>query len=230
MVMPALDLTGRKFGYLTVMWRHGSTSGKTKCATWMCQCQCGTRVVRVSQSLRTPHRPTAMPSCGCKHGETVRVGKGSHGMTGERPWVIWQDLKRRCRNPSDKDYRNYGARGIDMPDSWFKSFEAFWEDVRAGYSDDLTLDRRNNDKGYSKSNCRWVTNKVQLRNTRVNVIIDTPWGRMTLAEAAERAGLSYTCMYQRHRKGYSAKDLFSKAGDSELWTKKMVEGRWPSTT
>ena len=118
-------------------------------------------------------------------------------MTGERPWRIWLQMKNRCRNPEHKDYRNYGARGIDMPDSWFNDFSVFWEDMRKGYADDLTLDRRDNEKSYSKANCRWVSLKVQGRNTRVNVIVNTPWGRMTLAEAAERSGIKYVTLWQR---------------------------------
>ena len=97
-----------------------------------------------------------------------------------------------------------------MPDSWFNSFEAFWGDVRNGYGDSLTLDRRDNNKGYSKSNCRWVTMKVQLRNTRVNLLIDSPWGKITLAEAAERAGLKYVTLWQRYRiRGWRGAKLFA---------------------
>lgn len=198
--MPLIDLTGRKFGYLTVMFREGTA--KNKVSTWRCLCVCGREVVRLSTSLRGKNRGRKK-SCGCRRGEMLVEAWGSHGMTGTRPWVIWQDMKRRCRDPEDKDFHNYGGRGIDMPDAWFDSFSAFWADVKAGYQDDLSLDRRDNNKGYSRKNCRWVSAKVQLRNTRVNRLIDTPWGVVTVAEAAERAGLKPGTVYARLNRGWA---------------------------
>ena len=88
-----------------------------------------------------------------------------------------------------------------MPDAWYNSFLAFWEDVREGYGDNLTIDRVDNNKPYGKDNVRWTTPKEQLRNTRVNVHVNTPWGRVTVAEAAERAGLKYITVYKRYRRG-----------------------------
>lgn len=201
---PIIDLTGRKFGYLTVMHREGTA--KNKVSTWRCICVCGEQVVRLSTSLRSKNRGK-LKSCGCRRREMLLEAWGTHGMTGTRPWVIWQDLRRRCRDPKDKDYVNYGGRGIDMPGAWFISFRDFWEDVKVGYQDDLSLDRRDNEAGYSKSNCRWVSMKVQMRNTRVNRLINTKWGLITVAEAAERSGLKPITVYGRMYRGWPEERL-----------------------
>lgn len=208
MVMPAVDLNGKKFGYLTVVERAGTANGNR--ALWLLECVCGTRVLRQSQSLRSSHRGK-LKSCGCRHGETVSAGVGGHLMTGSRPWVIWQQMRKRCRDPESKDYSNYGGRGIDMPDAWYRSFAVFWEDVKEGYSHVLTIDRKNNDKGYSKENYRWVTPKVQQRNKRTNRLVNTPWGRITVAEASERSGVRYITVYKRALRGLSGAALVANA-------------------
>ena len=95
-----------------------------------------------------------------------------------------------------------------MPDEWYNSFPAFWRDVQNGYRSDLTIDRRDNNASYSRSNYRWVDMKTQQRNKRDNVHVDSPWGRVTLAEAAERSGLKYITMHKRYVKGDRGKELF----------------------
>lgn len=198
----ALDLTGQKFGYLTVLERAGTSANRR--ALWCCVCRCGTSVVLQSQSLRSQHR-SGVKSCGCAHGVNVSSGRGrdGHMMTGSRPWVIWSDLKRRCRNPKDKDFKNYGGRGIDMPDRWYLHFLDFWEDVQDGYEECLQLDRIDVNKSYSIENIRWTTSKVNGRNKRESIIIQTKWGRIPLAEAAEKSGLLYITVYKRWSRGDS---------------------------
>lgn len=205
MAIRAMDLRGKRFGYLTVIEYTGRSSNCR--ALWLVECDCGNRVVRQSQTLRSRHR-LETKSCGCKHGEKVSRGHDGHMMTGSRPWRIWQLMKQRCRDQKHKDFKNYGERGIDMLDRWFNSFRAFWNDMSDGYSDDLTIDRIDNMKGYSKANCRWATLIEQGRNQRTNILIDTPWGRMTVAEGAERANLGYQTLYRRHRRGDEGEHLF----------------------
>lgn len=190
MVMPALDLTGNQYGYLTVVRRYGSTSGRTKKATWLCRCACGTEVIRESQYLRTLHRPGPR-HCGCQHGNKV------HGLTGQRPHRIWSGMRQRCSDPSNKDWRNYGGRGITVCERWRDSFPAFWEDMGPTYAPGLTLDRIDTHEGYSKANCRWATVHQQANNTRVNRMLDTPDGRMTLEQAAQAYNLRSVTLHAR---------------------------------
>ena len=178
----ALDLTGQTFGYLTVLSRSGTSGGKTQKARWLCRCQCGNTVVRESQYLRTKHRLTPR-HCGCQHGNKT------HAMTNTRPYRIWNGMRRRCLSPSDKDWRNYGARGITVCPAWAQSFDAFWADMHSTYQPTLSLERVDNCGPYSPENCRWATASEQSSNTRSTVWLDTPKGRMTLEQAAVAYGL-----------------------------------------
>lgn len=192
MAHPALELTGKQFGYLTVLKRHGTTSGATQKATWLCLCDCGTEVVRESQSLRSRHRPNAR-HCGCRHGSLLV----QHGMSETRPYRIWQGMRERCTNPADKDYPNYGGRGIGVCAPWLESFQNFWNDMRHGYEDNLTLGRVRNSGPYSPENCRWETGRQQSNNKRNNVIVETPMGQMTLTQAARAYGLAVGTLHAR---------------------------------
>lgn len=188
MAMPAKDLTGQRFGYLTVVRRAGTNA--SKCATWVCRCDCGKEVVRESQYLRTAHRP-APRSCGCRH------GNARHMMSRSRPHQIWANMKRRCANRNGKDWRNYGGRGVVVCERWLESFENFWADMQHGYEAGLTLGRIDNHGPYSPQNCRWETPAQQSNNRRTNVLLDTPRGRMTTAQAAREFGLKPVTLYAR---------------------------------
>lgn len=80
-----------------------------------------------------------------------------HGMVGTRVYKIWQNMKTRCYYPSHRSYKNYGAKGIKVCPEWKDSFHTFWEDMRDGYEEHLTIDRINNSMNYSKGNCRWIS-------------------------------------------------------------------------
>jgi hypothetical protein len=200
MVMPVKDLTGLKFGYLTVLERDGSS--KNKNATWLCQCVCGVKVVRIGSNLHNrPLRP-GKASCGCAVGEAMlegreRLGMAHHGMSDTRPYRIWCGMRSRCSNTRDKDFANYGGRGITVTDTWENSFESFWDDMSNGYQKHLTLDRADNMKGYSKQNCHWATASEQSNNTRVNQWINTPEGLMTVAQAARFYKIKTVTLYAR---------------------------------
>lgn len=187
MAMPAKELTGMQFGYLTVLCRHGASV--RNCATWLCRCVCGKEVVRASQYLRDAKRKPR--SCGCRHNNTT------HGMTDSRPFRIWAHAKSRCTNPSDKDYPRYGGANVTICEAWLQSFENFWADMREGYADHLTLDRIDGRDGYCKQNCRWATMKQQQNNRKDNVWLVTPKGRMTVSQAAEAYGLLPITLHAR---------------------------------
>lgn len=157
--MPKLiDLTGQKFGRLTVIERYGVRDGH---AAWMCECECGNRTVVNGRWLRAG-RTT---SCGCYHKEMLSERSTSHGMTNSRLYRIWHNMKNRCFYSGDKHFSDYGGRGITVCDEWKNSFEAFhdWA-MPNGYADNLTIDRVDNDGNYEPSNCRWITMKEQCKN------------------------------------------------------------------
>lgn len=90
-----------------------------------------------------------------------------HGLSKNfRPYTIWKGMKQRCLNPNFKQYKDYGGRGIKVCPKWSDSFLSFWNDMKSTYADTLSIDRIDNDKGYSKSNCRWSTSEEQNNNKR----------------------------------------------------------------
>jgi hypothetical protein len=111
-------------------------------------------------------------------------------------------MKSKCSNPNDKDWPNYGGRGISVCERWRDSFDAFWEDMGSTYSDDLTIERKDNNGNYQADNCRWATVREQSNNTRFNVWLDTPAGRMTVAQAARFYDIKTVTLRARLKKGW----------------------------
>ena len=206
MVMPAKDLSGKKFGYLTVLKRAGSTATKSKRAMWLVRCVCGKEYKAIGQNLTNPNRP-GVKSCGCRRGEAILSVTGSHGMTKTRQYSTWINMRSRCRNPKDKDYPNYGGRGIEVCDRWYDSFINFWEDMKDGYQDHLMIERLDNDGPYCKANCRWGTQNRQSNNKRDSHYINTPMGRITVTQAARRYGFKDVTLFARIRNGWGEEHL-----------------------
>lgn len=122
--------------------------GKTYRRWCLAECvYCGNKVERRTQQAKQAK------SCGCA---THLKANTSHGMSRTRQYQVWADMKDRCDNKNNSHYYLYGGRGITYTSSW-ASFEGFWEDMYSGYADDLTLDRIDGSKGYSKDNCQWIT-------------------------------------------------------------------------
>lgn len=104
----------------------------------------------------------------------------------------------RCYNPKNASFKHYGARGISVCDEWKSSREAFvqWA-IAADHADDLSLDRIDNDKGYSPDNCRWVSIREQLLNQRRNRIIEFGGVALALSQWAEKLGISLDTLSKR---------------------------------
>ena len=95
----------------------------------------------------------------------------------------------------------YGGRGITVCEKW-QAFEGFWEDMQEGYSNKLTLDRKDNNGDYSKENCRWATQKEQLNNTRDNRLVEFNGETMTVSQLADKTGVEYAPLISRIRRGW----------------------------
>ena len=176
------DLTGKRFGRLTVIGVEDNGKRKTYYA---CQCDCGNvKVIRADALVSG-----CTVSCGCKKREQDRLNltaNHSHKMSGTRLYNIWSGLKGRCNNPNDPRYDRYGGRGISVCDEWNTSFQSFYDwAINNGYSDDLTIDRIDNDGNYEPTKCKWSTNKEQCNNRVTNINIKIGNTTKTLTEWCE---------------------------------------------
>ena len=169
-----IDLTGNTYGRLTVVKRAGVDSGKN--VTWICRCSCGNSVVVAGDKLKSGNTK----SCGCLSKEVSRktielahLSATKHGSARrgkrDRLYGVWHGMRARCNNPNNTHYDRYGGRGIRICQEWndYSNFKD-WA-MSHGYDPEAakgmcTIDRIDNDKGYSPDNCRFVDMKVQASN------------------------------------------------------------------
>jgi len=198
------DLSGRRFGRLTVVGFHGrsrSPSGNRR-YKWVCRCDCGNASIVDGWHLRS----STTKSCGCLQRDVMRKLRTAHGATaGGREtteFTIWKTMIQRCDDPNCKSFRNYGGRGITVCDRWRK-FENFLADM-GERPKGLTLERKDVNGPYKPENCRWATWSEQARNRRDSIVV-THCGRdMPLKTACEVVGLDYHTVWQRiNRCGWS---------------------------
>lgn len=194
------DLTGQKFGRLTVIER---VENKGNHVVWRCHCDCGSEI-----TVRKDHLLTgATQSCGCLKREVHT----KHGVCGTKTYYHWGCIVQRCTNPKNPNYKNYGGRGIKICDEWRNNVQAFYDYISSlphfgeeGYS----LDRIDNNGNYEPNNLRWADRKTQDRNKRTNHTVEFKGVTMTVAEAAEKSGINKNTLLKRIRKGDRGEKLF----------------------
>lgn len=131
-------------------------------------------------------------------------------------YQVWQGMLGRCRNPYYAQWDDYGGRGITVCDRWAQSFQAFVDDM-GPRPEGHTLDRRDNDLGYSKENCRWSTRKEQQRNRRNAVYVEIEGQPYRLMDLAAESGLKRDTIAMRAKKGLSYAQVMS----AERWVGRM---------
>lgn len=185
------DLTGQKFGELLVISREHSKNGR---AMWLCKCDCGSYTIVKGNKLIDGHTK----SCGCLRKRKASMLHKTHGESQTRLYQTWQGIKKRCYNTANKDYKDYGGRGIIVCDEWCNNYLAFkdWA-INNGYKDCLTIDRINYNGNYEPNNCRWATQKQQVRNSRHNRYITINNETHCLSEWCEILNLNYRNVLNR---------------------------------
>lgn len=179
------DRTGEKYNMLTALRivQHNPIK-------WECLCDCGNITVVDGRHLQSG----GTKSCGC----LSHHGNPKHNKSNTRVYRIYAKIKRRCFVKDDPAYPRYGGRGITMCDEWKNSFEAFYEwAYNNGYSDDLSIDRIDNDGNYSPENCRWADDVMQANNKRNNKRYEYMGETHTIPEWGRKMKIPYKTLYYR---------------------------------
>lgn len=192
-----IDLTGQQFNRLTALYYVKGKIGK-----WFCKCNCGKTTVVPTAKLKSGWTK----SCGCLHNEAFVYRK--HGDCKSTEYRIWYKMIERCHNIADKQYSQWGGRGIKVCDKWKNSYEAFLGDMGRRPTDKRGVDRIDNNGDYSPENCRWATYKEQANNRRNNVFIEHDGLRLTIAQWAEKLGIEVATVWYRHKTGKPIEDIF----------------------
>ncbi len=202
------DLTGQKFGRLTVIERAGSRAwGRGSHATWLCECECGNKCVVVGSQLLSG----ITQSCGCLRKEVASERGKVHVQPKEiiRIRKIFRGMKRRCYEKTEQSYKNYGARGIGICDEWLEDAEKFVEwSLKNGYRQGLQIDRIDNNGGYNPQNCRWTTCRTNSNNKRNTVRLKdgTPFAEYCYSLGVKtNIGRKATAEYERYLRYYLKK-------------------------
>jgi hypothetical protein len=168
-------------------------SGRGSRLRWQCLCL---RCLKFFEAESCHIKSGKQKSCGClKH-------EGTHLMTGTAEYKTWSGMIQRCHNLNHKNYDCYGGRGITVCDRWLDSFENFLADMGPRPTG-MTLDRSDNDKGYSPDNCRWATKEQQANNTRANVFIEWNGKRQTRSQWERELNMKPTTLRGRLARGWS---------------------------
>lgn len=205
------DLTGKRFGRLTVIKFYGHNKyGQPR---WLCECDCGNTTVVTGSDIRSG----ATSSCGCLWKERIMEAKVTHGMSYSNVYPEYRNVKSRCYDENAHNYKWYGGRGIKMCDRWKDDIHEFYNDVselphfgEKGY----TLDRIDNDGDYEPGNVRWATPKEQSNNRRPRTgdnLYEYEGEIHSLREISNMTGISYSTLNNRLLKGWEPERAFNTA-------------------
>jgi len=193
---------GQRYGKLTTLENLGTRPPRRKHGYWKCLCDCGSITVVRADGLS---RGTTQ-SCGCYQRERVT----KHGRDGMPEFRIWTLMKRRCNSTADPAYGNYGGRGVAVCAEW-QDFDQFLADMGLRPSARYTLERKDNDLGYSPGNCKWATRTEQGVNKRNNRHLTFQGQTLTVSQWTALRGWKRSTLYQRLYAGWSVERALTES-------------------
>lgn len=213
-----IDLTGKKFNLLTVMYRgpdYVSPKG-IRLVRWYCKCDCRNPELTLVSGSALKSKTAPIKSCGCLLGHNAKTAHRTHGGTYDRLYGVWCSMKSRCYYPDNKNYNIYGGRGVIVCDEWKDSYENFKEWAMSnGYQADAkrgecTIERINVDGNYCPENCTWKTIEEQENNRRDNHYVEYQGETHTISEWAKILGMAYNTLLNRINHGWAIERAFTE--------------------
>lgn len=218
-----IDLTGQRFGRLTVLERAWSRKGQL---FWRCKCDCG----RICDVQGSSLRNGRTKSCGCLHDELAHVRlavrnyfKPDKTRRNKPLYRVWSNMRQRCNNPNNPEYHLYGERGITICAEWDNDYETFetWA-LENGYQIGLSIDRIDNDAEYSPTNCRWTDAKTQSNNQRKTILLTYNGKTQPLSYWADEFGISRNVLKCRIRAGWPVERALTEPIHTEKINKQRL--------
>lgn len=197
----AENLTGKRFGGLTALWRAPNRVEPNwrEVVVWLCLCDCGNSVAVRAAELKRGKQI----GCGCQKGKGVKHGKSS-----TRIYRIWHSMRQRCENPNAANFARYGGQGVTVCDRW-KDFSAFYADM-GDPEDWMTLERIDNAKGYEPGNVRWASHQEQAENRRTSRYLTHAGKTLTLSQWAKLAGMNKQTFSARLARGWTVERILTE--------------------
>lgn len=199
--MKLIDLSGKKFGRLTVLEKAPS---KNKRTMWKCKCDCG----KIKDIGAVELIKGSSKSCGCYNLEKLSE-RATHNMSKTRLYKIWSCMKYRCNSDNYPESKFYKKKGIKLYKPW-NDFNNFYEWAKDKYFDGSSIDRIDVNGNYEPSNCRFVDNFVQANNKRNNIFLEFNGEKKTLSEWSKKTGINYFCLRSRYLKGWSVERMLTE--------------------
>lgn len=193
---------GEKRGKLTCIGKDKTRDFRY----YLFQCECG----NVKSIIKYNVENGSTRSCGCLKRENPN--HTTHGLSHTRIDNIYRSMIDRCKNPNNKRYCIYGAKGIRVCEEWENDKTTFFEwSFANGYADNLTIDRIDNSKGYEPSNCRWATYEEQGNNKTTNHFLKYNGERRTIRQWEKYLGFKKGLIHSRLRRGWSVEKTLTTA-------------------
>lgn len=161
-----IDLSGKRYGYLTVIERveDREYKGGRKKPQYLCLCDCGNTTFVTGECLRCG----CTKSCGCHRGDSLIRYSMKHSKSHERIYSIYCDMKKRCYNNKCSGYKNYGGKGVTICKEWLDDFNSFYRwSMEHGYDETLTIDRIDSSGNYEPTNCQWITRSENISRRNI---------------------------------------------------------------